>query len=463
MNKTYLAVDFGAGSGRVIAGYIENKRLVMHELHRFPNRQIKLGKHIYWDFLSLYEEMKTGIRKAVKEGYTVKSVGIDTWGVDFGLIDKAGNLLSNPLCYRDSFTDGTVEEVFSKISREEHYKESGIQVMSINTLFQLYAMKKENPDMLESAAHLLFMPDLFSYFLTGKSNNEYSIASTSELLDAATRKWNMKLIEQLGLPRHLFAEQVIMPGTTRGKITPSIAEETGLSPDTEVIAVGSHDTASALFAVPFPAGRASRCAFLSSGTWSLLGVELDAPILTEEARQAGFTNEGSVGGKIKFLQNITGLWILQRLMQQWESRGEKSDYETLLAAAEKSTVKSIIDVDDNRFDNPADMESAIAGYCRETGQSVPRAQGDYAICVLSSLAVRYKKAIEQLNKLLPAPVEQLHIIGGGSRNRLLNRLTEEATGLPVVAGPVEATATGNILLQAIASGEINDKSEIDIL
>lgn len=435
----------------------------MHELHRFNNRQIKLGKHIYWDFLSLFEEMKTGLRKAVNEGYEIASIGIDTWGVDFGLIDNAGNLLSNPICYRDPYTVQAVEEVFSKISREEHYKESGIQVMSINTLFQLYAMKKENPELLKNARHLLFMPDLFSYFLTGNTDNEYSIASTSELLDATTRNWNMPLIKRLELPEHLFTKQVQMPGAKKGKITPAIAAETGLSEETEVIAVGSHDTASALYAVPFPTGRSSRCAFLSSGTWSLLGVELDMPILTEEARKAGFSNEGSVGGKIKFLQNITGLWILQRLMQQWEQRGEKTDYDPLLAAAEKSTLKSIIDVDDNSFTNPPDMETAIADYCKSTAQAVPQTKGEYAACVLKSLAVRYKKAIEQLNTLLPAPVEQLHIIGGGSRNKLLNRLTEEATGLPVVAGPVEATATGNILLQAVTSGEINHKSDIDIL
>lgn len=463
MSETYLAVDFGAGSGRVIAGQIQDKKLHLDELHRFSNRQIRLGKHIYWDFLSLYEEMKTGIRKAVQAGYKIRSIGIDTWGVDFGLTDKAGNLLANPLCYRDPFTEGVVEEVFSIISRTEHYKESGIQVMPINTLFQLYAIKKESPHLLECAEHLLFMPDLFSYFLTGNSDNEYTIASTSELLDATTRSWNTKLTDQLRLPRKLFTKPLIMPGTTRGRITPEVAADTGLSPETEVIAVGSHDTASALFAVPFPPGRASRCAFLSSGTWSLLGAELDAPVLTEEARRAGFTNEGSVGGKIKFLQNITGLWILQRLMQQWEARGERTDYDTLLSAAEKSAIKSLIDVDDSAFANPPDMEAAIAARCRATGQAVPETGGDYAMCVLKSLALRYKRAIEQLNNLLPAPVEQLHIIGGGSRNRLLNRLTEEATGLPVVAGPIEATAAGNILLQAIASGEISDKNEIEIL
>ena len=459
MNDTYLAIDFGGGSGRVIAGQIRNKRLEMKEIHRFPNRQIKLGGHVHWDFLALFEEMKTGIRKAVGQGLRVRSIGIDTWGVDFGLIDRAGSLLGNPQCYRDPCTEGMPEAFFREVSPLEHYRESGIQVMPINTLFQLMALQRENPGRLEAADRLLFMPDLFSYFLTGNTDNEYSIASTSELLDASTREWNWPLIDRLGLPRRLFGH-IVLPGTSRGRVLPEVAEELGLPEDTEVVAVGSHDTASALFAVPFPKGRASRCAFLSSGTWSLLGMELEQPVLTEEARLAGFTNEGCVGGRIKFLQNITGLWILQRLMKQWEVQGKDVSYDTLLGAAAESTCLALIDVDDSRFANPADMQQAIVDYCRETGQPVPETEGDHVMCVLRSLAVRYKKGIDGLNALLPEPVEQLHIIGGGCRNKLLNRLTEEATGLPVVPGPVEATAIGNILVQAIAAGEIKDRSEI---
>lgn len=462
MNDTYLAIDFGGGSGRVIAGQIRDKRLEMQEIHRFPNRQIRLGGHVYWDFLSLFEEMKTGIRKAVGKGLHIRSIGIDTWGVDFGLIDRAGSLLGNPQCYRDPCTEGMPEAFFQDVSPEEHYRESGIQVMPINTLFQLLALQRENPGRLEAADRLLFMPDLFSYFLTGNADNEYCIASTSELLDASQRTWNWALIDRLGLPRRLFG-RIVLPGTSRGKVLPEVAAELGLPDDTEVIAVGSHDTAAALFAVPFPAGRTSRCAFLSSGTWSLLGVELERPILTEEARQAGFTNEGCVGGHIKFLQNITGLWILQQLMKQWEAQGADISYDTLLGTAAESTLASLIDVDDPRFTNPADMQQTLAEYCRETDQQVPETKGDYVRCVLRSLAARYKKGIDGLNALLPEPVEQLHIIGGGSRNRLLNRLTEEATGVPVVAGPVEATAMGNILVQAIAAGEIKDKSEIQLI
>lgn len=455
--NTYLAVDFGGGSGRVMAGSICQGTLKLEEVYRFPNRQVRMGNHVYWDFLALFDEMKNGLRQAVRKGYHIRSIGIDTWGVDFALIDRKGNLLGNPVCYRDSRTDGLPEEFFDTL--EAHYSEAGIQVMSINTLFQLYSMKKSDDVQLEVADRLLFMPDLFSFFLTGVANNEYCIASTSELLDARSRSWNRALIHRLGVPEHLFGD-IVMPGTVRGRLKPEIAEEIGLTEEVDVIAVGSHDTASAVFAIPETQVDKSRCAFLSSGTWSLLGVELDEPILTEEARICGFTNEGGVGGKIRFLQNITGLWILQRLMAQWKERGEECGYDVLLSAAESADISSVIDVDDKVFQNPADMQAAIAGYCREHQLPVPTTSGEYVRCVLQSLAQRYKRAIEQLNRLLSSPIEQLNIIGGGCRNALLNRLTADVLGIPVIAGPVEATAIGNILVQAIAKGEIGSREEI---
>lgn len=457
MTNTYLAIDLGGGSGRVMAGSIRRNALKLEEIYRFQNRQISLGGHVYWDFLSLFQEVKNGLRQAAAKGYSIKSIGIDTWGVDFGLIDAAGNLLGNPVCYRDQRTDGLPEEVFSEQNLKLHYAEAGIQVMPINTLYQLYSMKKSGDAALQVAEKLLFMPDLFSYYLTGIANNEYSIASTSELLDAKKRDWNRALIADLGLPQRLFGD-IVMPGTVRGKLLKSICDETGLSRDVDVVAVGSHDTASAVFAVP--EAKNGRRAYLSSGTWSLLGVELDAPVLTEEARTGGFTNEGGVGGKIRFLQNITGLWMLQRLMAGWKERGLNVDYGFLIPQAEASGIKSVVDVDDKSFQNPPDMEVAIADNCRNAGCAVPATQGDYVRCVLQSLAQRYKKGIAQLNSLIPNPVTQLNIVGGGCRNSLLNRLTAEATGLPVVAGPVEATAIGNILVQAMASGEIAGKSEI---
>jgi len=454
---TYLAIDFGGGSGRVMAGTISGKTLRIEEVHRFSNRQVSLGGHVYWDFPALFQDMKEGMRLAVQKGYDIRSIAIDTWGVDFGLIDKNGNLLGNPVCYRDPRTDGLPERIFSPRALSAHYAEAGIQVMSINTLYQLCSMNLRGDSALAVADRLLFMPDLFSYYLTGEAANEYCIASTSELLDARTRSWNFPLIDSLGLPRRLFGP-IIMPGTVRGKLLPAICSEIGLKNPVNVVAAGSHDTASAVFAVPESDGKTR--AYLSSGTWSLLGVELDSPVLTEEARAAGFTNEGGVGGKIRFLQNITGLWMLQRLIAQWKEQGLPTGYEFLVSEAEKSSFSTIVDVDDKMFQNPPDMQAAISHFCKERGNDAPATQGECVRCVLLSLAMRYKRGIEQLNKLIPKPVEQLNIVGGGCRNRLLNQLAAEATGLPVVAGPVEATAIGNILVQAIAAGEIGKRDEI---
>ena len=456
---TFLAVDFGAGSGRVIAGTVSGGRLNTVEVHRFPNRQIRLGNRLYWDFLSLFEEMKTGLRMAAGQFSDIRSIGIDTWGVDFGLVDRDGNLLGNPVCYRDPSMDGAAEEWGRDNDLAAHYSTAGIQVMSINTLFQLYVRKKRGDRTLDIAQYLLFMPDLFSFYLTGVPGNEYTIASTSELLDARKRDWNFPLIDSLGLPRHLFG-RIIHPGQTRGTVMDSVADELGLPRGVKVVAVGSHDTASAVYAIPYEKGKESVSAFLSSGTWSLLGIETDEPVLTDEARKAGFTNEGGVGGKIRFLQNITGLWILQCLMRQWKEAGLPDSYDYLLSEAAKADIHSVVDVDHGMFMHPDDMLAAVGEYCRMTSQRVPSTQGEYVRCVLHSLAVRYRKGIEELDSLLGKPVERLHIIGGGSRNTLLNTLTSEETGLPVVAGPVEATAIGNILMQAVACGEIADKTEI---
>ena len=459
MTNTYLAVDFGGGSGRVIAGSVSEGTIQLEEVYRFSNRQIRIGHHLYWDFPALFQDMKNGLKQAVAKGYAIRSIGIDTWGVDFGLIDKRGNLLANPICYRDSYADGWVEKVFSRMSPMHHYAESGTQVMPINTLFQLCSLQEEQGDLLHMADKLLFMPDLFSFFLTGTANNEYCIASTSELLDARKRDWNRPLIQALGLPGHLFGD-IVMPGTSRGFVTPDILKEIGATEPIEVFAVASHDTACAVFATPCLAKSRNKQAYLSSGTWSLLGVEADQPILTEEARRAGFTNEGGVGGKIRFLQNITGLWLLQRLMAEWKEKGIDVSYDFLFGEAEKSSCGSVIDVDDDSFQNPSCMEEAIAAYCMKQGADQPHSQGDYVRCILQSLALRYKKGIRQLNQLLPQPVEQLVIIGGGSRNKLLNRLTAEATGIAVGTGPTEATAAGNILMQAIAAGELAGRENI---
>lgn len=458
---TYLAIDFGGGSGRVIAGTITDekgeKKLTMQLVHRFQNRQVRLGNHVYWDFPALFEDMKTGLKKAAQLGLKVSGIAIDTWGVDFGFIDRDGNLIGNPVCYRDARTNGMAERFFADVDRTAHYAVNGTQVMEINTLFQLLSLKLADSPQLQIADKMLFTPDLFSYFLTGEANTEYTIASTSEMLDARKRDWDWQLIDSLGLPRHLFCP-IVMPGTVRGRLRKDIAEETGLG-EVDVIAVGSHDTASAVAAVPATDDE-QPVAFISSGTWSLLGVEINEPILTEEARRAEFTNEGGIGGKITFLQNITGLWFIQRLMAEWKEEGDEQQYDILLPAAEKAVIDTVIPVDDAAFQNPPSMQQAIIDYCNAHNLTAPTSKAETTRVVLQSLAAKYAEATSALNAMLPSPIKKLHIIGGGSQNKLLNRLTEEALGVPVEAGPVEATGIGNILTQALAKGEVSDIAEM---
>lgn len=458
---TYLAIDFGGGSGRVIAGTITDekgeKKLTMQLVHRFQNRQVRLGNHVYWDFPALFEDMKTGLKKAAQLGLKVSGIAIDTWGVDFGFIDRDGNLVGNPVCYRDARTNGMAERFFADVDRTAHYAVNGTQVMEINTLFQLLSLKLADSPQLQIADKMLFTPDLFSYFLTGEANTEYTIASTSEMLDARKRDWDWQLIDSLGLPRHLFCP-IVMPGTVRGRLRKDIAEETGLG-EVDVIAVGSHDTASAVAAVPATDDE-QPVAFISSGTWSLLGVEINEPILTEEARRAEFTNEGGIGGKITFLQNITGLWFIQRLMAEWKEEGDEQQYDILLPAAEKAVIDTVIPVDDAAFQNPPSMQRAIIDYCNAHNLTAPTIKAETTRVVLQSLAAKYAEATSALNAMLPSPIKKLHIIGGGSQNKLLNRLTEEALGVPVEAGPVEATGIGNILTQALAKGEVSDIAEM---
>lgn len=458
---TYLAIDFGGGSGRVIAGTITDekgeKKLTMQLVHRFQNRQVRLGNHVYWDFPALFEDMKTGLKKAAQLGLKVSGIAIDTWGVDFGFIDRDGNLVGNPVCYRDARTNGMAERFFADVDRTAHYAVNGTQVMEINTLFQLLSLKLADSPQLQIADKMLFTPDLFSYFLTGEANTEYTIASTSEMLDARKRDWDWQLIDSLGLPRHLFCP-IVMPGTVRGRLRKDIAEETGLG-EVDVIAVGSHDTASAVAAVPATDDE-QPVAFISSGTWSLLGVEINEPILTEEARRAEFTNEGGIGGKITFLQNITGLWFIQRLMAEWKEEGDEQQYDILLPAAEKAVIDTVIPVDDAAFQNPPSMQQAIIDYCNAHSLTAPTSKAETTRIVLQSLAAKYAEATSALNAMLPSPIKKLHIIGGGSQNKLLNRLTEEALGVPVEAGPVEATGIGNILTQALAKGEVSDIAEM---
>ena len=447
MRDTYLAADFGGGSGRVLAGYMQDGELKLEEIYRFGNRQVRIGKHLYWDFPSLFEDMKNGIRMAAQRpDLNIKSIGIDTWGVDFGFVDAQGNLLGLPVCYRDERTNGLCREFQRTHNASRHYAKAGIQMMDINSIYQLIAMQNEKSPILDTTAHMLFMPDLFSFFLTGQVNCEYSIASTSELLNARTRSWNYELIDELGLRKEMFPP-IVMPGTVRGTLIPDVARELNLPEDVKVIAVGSHDTQSASYVVP------EGYAFLSSGTWSLLGVTLDEPILTEEARLAGCSNEGAVGGKINFLQNITGLWFLQRLMAEWKENGNEVGFDVALPAADAAAIDTVVDVDDPMFANPDSMEQAIAEYCRKHNLKAPCGVGEHVRVIFQSLAQRYAQGIREFNSLLPHPITKINIIGGGSKNELLNRLTAEATGLEVIAGPVEATGLGNIMVQRKAIEE----------
>lgn len=451
----YIAADFGAGSGRVMVGNLSNGMLSLEEIHRFPNRQIKAGNHFYWDFLSLLQELKTGIELAAKKYKDIAGIGIDTWGVDFGLLDEKGNLLGNPVCYRDGRVAGMMEAAFEKISKERIYNICGIQFMEFNTIFQLFAMKRSNDPQLTIAKDLLFMPDLFNYFLTGVKKNEYTEASTSSLLDAQTKSWSKEIMEALELPQAIF-QDIVHPGEWIGALTKELCEELNCPP-IDVFAVGSHDTASAA-AVTYTRSHAT--AFLSSGTWSLMGLHIDKPILNNESLELNITNEGGIDNKITFLKNITGLWMLQNVVREWEQEGYVTDYAALIEeAAHVKPFLAILDPDDEQFAKPKDMRQAIVDYCIRTHQQAPVTKGEFVRVMMESLALKYRDVVKKIEQSTGRAIEQLHIVGGGSQNEMLNQFTADATGLPVMAGPVEATAIGNIIVQAIAKKEIADMDE----
>lgn len=438
----YIAADFGAGSGRVIVGTVLPEGIQLDEVHRFPNRQIRLGGTVYWDFLSLFEELKTGLKKAFAKYDGIVSIGVDTWGVDFGLIDRKGHLVSNPVCYRDSRTDGILEKAFQKIPKDEFYALTGNQFMEINTAFQLYSMVLNDDPALKMAEKLLFTPDLFNYFLTGVAANEYTISSTSQLFHHAKQSWAKEIFERLDIPLHLM-QKIVPAGTVIGELSPEIVAEVG-GAGVKVIAVGSHDTASALASIE---PEKDNWAFISSGTWSLMGIEIEKPILTQEAMECDFTNEGTVNGQIRFLRNITGLWLLQNLMKEWEENGEKCAYTDLITEAEQCNLSSVVDVDAPCFNKPENMGQAICNYCKEKGMKAPETKGEFMRCVALSLATKYAEVKKLLEKCSGRKIETIYIVGGGSQNRLLNRLTEELTGAKVVCKAVEATAIGNIKVQ----------------
>lgn len=446
----YLAIDLGAESGRVIVGIFDGQQIRLEEVHRFPNKQVKIFNGNYWNVLSLFEEIKKGLLLAVEKGYgDIESIGIDTWGVDFGLIDKNGQLLGMPHTYRDSRTDGIPEKVYEKISSDEIYGITGIQLMQINSLYQLYSLKLFNKELLNNCSKILFMPDLFNYLLTGVMKSEYTIASTSQMVNSKTRSFDEKIFSELGIPKNITAP-IVEPGTVIGKLLPEIAKEVGLN-EVDVIAVGCHDTASAVAAVP---AEGKDWAYLSSGTWSLIGIETDEPVI-ELSLKNNFTNEGGVGGKTRFLHNTMGLWFIQALRKSWGGKGDTLTYEeiTELASVAKEFA-AVIEPDDKLFLNPEDMVEAIEKYCEQTNQDKPKTKGEFARVVLESLALKYKMILEKIENVSNKKIEKLHIVGGGSQNELLNQLTANAAKKKVLAGPVEATALGNVIVQAIAKNKI---------
>ncbi len=451
----YLAVDLGASSGRAILATLDNK-IQLQEIHRFPNQPVAIHGHLYWDLLYLYSEIKNGMRKAAAAGSPqLESVGVDTWGVDFGLVGRDDVLLGNPYAYRDARTDGIMEKVFQHMPQDRLYDFTGIQFMQFNSVFQLFCMVQEDNPLLARAERLLFMPDLLNFMLTGEKVSEYTIASTSQLLNAEKRQWEAEIFAKLSLPVDIMPP-LVKPGTCIGPLLQDVLKETGLK-KTDVVAPACHDTASAVAAVP-AAGES--WAYLSSGTWSLMGVESREPVINSGSLKNNFTNEGGVENTFRFLRNIMGLWLLQGCVKSWQNDGQSTSYEKLLSAAkEAQPFKCIVNPDDPGFMNPPDMPAAIRAYCQKHQQPLPGDTGEMVRCILESLALRYRAVIEKIKKMRSAPVRVLHIVGGGSQNKLLNQFAANATGLEVVAGPVEATAIGNILVQALAKKALRNLQE----
>ena len=455
-SSKYLAFDFGASSGRAILGSISNKGISLEEIHRFTNQPVDLLGHIYWDFPYLFDELKKGISLTVKKGIKdISGIGIDTWGVDFGLISKDDQLLGNPFAYRDSRTDGIMERAFELMNKEKIYSYTGLQFLQFNSIFQLFSMVDENNSLLKVSDRLLFMPDLFNFFLTGEKVSEYTIASTSQLLNAEKKEWEKAIFDALNLPVEIMPE-IIKPGSVIGKLLPGIKSETGIS-ETDVIAPACHDTGSAVIAVP---ATTKNWAYLSSGTWSLMGIEAEQPIISKDTLDNNFTNEGGANNKIRFLKNAAGLWLLQRCLSVWKEEKKNYQFEELFNRAKEATpFKCLVDPDDPLFLNPPDMPAAIVEYCKRTEQAFPENVGEFVRCILESLALKYRYLMDTINLLKGEPVETLHIVGGGSLNTMLNQFTANATGIHVIAGPAEATALGNIITQAITKGELNSVKE----
>jgi len=459
--QAYLAIDLGAESGRAIVGVLDGHKLTLHEAHRFFHMPRRLPSGLHWDLMGLWGNILEGTQKAVtwckKNSTPLVSLGVDTWGVDWALVSRSGELTFLPHAYRDERNNAAYEKTLATIGRQALYEATGTQFMPLNTLFQLVAQYDAAPGTVTEATDLLFMPDLFHFFFTGRRVVEFSIASTSQMLDARTGKWAKKILEAIDLPTQMLGE-ISPSGTVVGPVLRHIGEELGAEPGLKVITPAAHDTACAVAAVP--ASDSSWC-YISSGTWSLMGAELDKPCLSVAAREAPFTNEGGVDGTIRFLKNLAGLWLVQECRRQWQRQGREYDYATLTdLAAEAEPFRTLVDTDHAPFAAPGDMPGKIAAFARRTHQPEPQTPGQFVRTCLESLALTYRRTLEKLESVLGRRFEVIHIVGGGGRNHLLNQMTADATGRRVVVGPYEATAAGNILVQAMGAGNVKDLTHL---
>ena len=450
----FCAVDLGAESGRVVEGRFDGQTLQLEIAHRFANLPARVGGTLHWDVLRLWNDIQDGLTRVQGE---VAGIGVDTWGVDFGLLDARDQLLGNPVHYRDAGHAPYLERAAQIMPRAEIYARTGLQFLPFNTLYQLMALRDQSP-ILPLARTLLWMPDLLHFWLCGAKKNEYSIASTSQMLDARARLWDEELLRKFELPTQILCD-LVPPGSKLGTLREEVAARVGLAKTTPIIAPASHDTASAIAAVPFAPD--SNAAYLSSGTWSLMGLELQEPLLSERAFELGFTNEGGVAGTIRFLKNIAGLWLVQEVRRALARSDREYSYAELTELAGQAGADGpFIEPDDARFAAPADMPAALREFCRESGQGEPQSPGELVRCCLDSLALKYRWTFERLEELRGAPLDALHVVGGGTQNELLCQLSADCLGKPLIAGPIEATAAGNVLIQALARGEVRDLKQI---
>jgi len=456
MSTKYLAIDLGASSGRAVVGELKNGKIHLQEIHRFYNGMTYLLGSYYWDIFRLYDEIKKSIAKCVDENINIRSIGIDTWGVDYALLDKKGNFIGIPYAYRDHRTDMAMEEVFKIIPRERIYQLTGIQFLQFNTLYQLYAAKRDKLPIMDIANSLLFVPDIFNYMLSGVKTTEFTFATTSQLFNPISGKWENELFDAIDVPINIMQE-IVPPGTIIGKLLQELVRELKTG-EINIVAPATHDTGSAIAAIP---AEHEDFVYISSGTWSLMGIESKKPLISDITLKYNFTNEGGVENTFRFLKNIMGLWLIQECKRIWDSYKKEFTYTEIVEMAKMSKpFQSLIDPDHNSFYNPVNMLEAITEYCKKTQQPIPESPGEFARCIFESLALKYRYTLDCLKEISKRNFKTIHIIGGGSQNKLLCQFTADATGLEVIAGPAEGTAIGNIMVQAMAHGEATSLSEI---